>query len=65
MHVGRAAGINPVRGINYLGAQNDMASRLDALVHQKYLALPTPGKVMATYIWIDGTGQVRSYCLVP
>ncbi len=47
------------RQINYLGSQSSMASRLDPRVHQKYMDLPTPGKVMATYIWIDGTGQVR------
>ena len=46
------------RLINYLPSQSTMASRLDARVHQKYMDLPTPGKVMATYIWIDGTGQV-------
>lgn len=45
------------RSINYLADQNTMACRLDSRVHQKYLELPTPGKVMATYIWIDGTGQ--------
>lgn len=49
------------RHINHLGSQSTMASRLDQLVHQKYMALPTPGKVMATYIWIDGTGQVSGY----
>ncbi len=35
-----------------------MASNLDANVYQRYMALPTPDKVMATYIWIDGTGEV-------
>ena len=47
------------RQINHLPSQSTMACRLDARVYQKYLNLPTPGKVMATYIWIDGTGQVN------
>ena len=47
------------RHINHLASQATMASRLDPRVHQRYMDLPTPGKVMATYIWIDGTGQVR------
>ncbi len=36
-------------------AQDIMASRLDPLVHQRYMELDTSGSVMVTYIWIDGT----------
>ncbi len=36
-------------------AQDIMASRLDSLVHQRYMELDTSGSVMVTYIWIDGT----------
>lgn len=45
------------RSINFVADQNTMAYRLDPRVHRQYLELPTRGKVMATYIWIDGTGQ--------
>ncbi|XP_064407680.1 glutamine synthetase 2 cytoplasmic-like [Halichondria panicea] len=37
-----------------------MASRLDSLVHQRYMELDTSGSVMVTYIWIDGTNGLRS-----
>jgi len=42
-----------------------MANRLDSAVYQRYMALPTPGKVMATYIWIDGTGEVSWVATAP
>lgn len=54
----RFPGLVQKRGISYLPDQSTMACRLDTGVHQKYLQLETPGKIMATYIWIDGTGQV-------
>ena len=57
------AGAAPKRYINYLSDQNTMACRLDSRIHQKYVELPTPGKIMATYVWIDGTGQVSSACV--
>ncbi len=59
MHAVLTGGTTAKRHINYLADQSTMACRLDSRVHQKYVELPTPGKIMATYIWIDGTGQVR------
>ena len=58
-----ATGAAPKRYINYLSDQNTMACRLDSRIHQKYVELPTPGKIMATYVWIDGTGQVSAASL--
>ena len=40
-------------------AQDIMASRLDSLVHHRYLDLDTSDYVMATYVWIDGSNVSR------
>ena len=32
---------------------------LDRVAYYNYMKLDTGDKVLATYIWIDGTGQVR------
>ncbi len=37
---------------------SDLACRLDATVTDRYMRLPSGGKVLATYVWIDGTGEV-------
>ncbi len=42
---------------------NDLACRLDSTVTDRYMRLPTGDKVLATYVWIDGTGQVIIYFL--
>ncbi|CDO58073.1 hypothetical protein DV451_000560 [Geotrichum candidum] len=34
----------------------------NASVLQKYLSLPQKGAIMAEYIWIDGTNNIRSKC---
>ena len=37
---------------------------LDREAYYNYMKLDTGDKVLATYIWIDGTGQVRSLVFV-
>ena len=37
---------------------DDMTATLDPQVLQRYLNLDSGGHVLATYIWIDGTGEV-------
>ena len=37
---------------------------LDRDAYYNYMKLDTGDKVLATYIWIDGTGQVRSLVFV-
>lgn len=31
---------------------------------QKYLSLPQKGKIIAEYVWIDGSNGLRSKCKV-
>ena len=56
--LGRSATVQLTRSIHFGPDQNTMANRLDSAVYQRYMDLPTSGRVMATYIWIDGTGEV-------
>ncbi|CAF1177393.1 unnamed protein product, partial [Didymodactylos carnosus] len=53
--------INPTRTLFKIACTTDIPA-LDKQVFKKYLKLPQPSnKILATYIWIDGTGeQVRS-----
>ena len=37
---------------------HDHPQGLDPSIHQQYMNLDTGDKVLATYIWIDGSGQV-------
>lgn len=38
-------------------SQSNIAHNLDPTVYDRYMQLPIGDAVMATYIWIDGTGQ--------
>ena len=40
--------------------QNATAHILDNVVYERYMALDISDKCLATYIWIDGTGQVST-----
>ena len=37
---------------------HDHPQGLDPTIHQQYMKLDIGDKVLATYIWIDGSGQV-------
>lgn len=39
------------------GSQSLPNSSLDKFVLDKYMHLPTDGKIHATYVWIDGTKE--------
>ena len=43
-------------------SQDIMASRLDSVVHQRYMDLDTSGHIMATYVWIDGSNVSLWVC---
>ena len=34
----------------------------NAAVLEKYMSLPQKGAIMAEYVWIDGTNNIRSKC---
>jgi len=55
-----SASVRVVSAFRHHHCEGNMATwRLDSTVTERYMKLDQGDNVLATYVWIDGTGEVR------